>query len=283
MKRSLIKYTKSQRNGIFALAFLILLLQLFIWLYSFSRKEQSSMVITQELQQEIHQLRKQAAEPKRYTFNPNYISDYKAYQLGISAKQIDRLFAYRQKGKYVNSGKEFQEITQISDSLLKELTPYFKFPDWVKNKKTIKRDKPKKHIKNKVVLKDINKATTNDLKKISGIGEKRAATLIKYRNLLGGFASDAQLKEVWGIPEEVLVNLQKEFRVLSAPEIQKIDVNLATLDELKGIVYINYKQAKSIVIYRSKVGEIKNLAELKTIRDFPVDKYELISLYLHAH
>lgn len=50
----------------------------------------------------------------------------------MSVEQIDRLLAYRKQGKFANSPKEFQQVTGISDSLLNAISPYFKFPDWVK-------------------------------------------------------------------------------------------------------------------------------------------------------
>ena len=74
---------------------------------------------------------RQNSAPKIYPFNPNYITDYKGYTLGMSAEEINRLHAYRAKNKWVNSSKEFQRITKVSDSLLKQIAPYFKFPDWV--------------------------------------------------------------------------------------------------------------------------------------------------------
>ena len=68
---------------------------------------------------------------KIYPFNPNYITDYRGYVLGLTVAELDRLAAYRSEGKFINSAVEFQQVTLISDSLLMALTPYFKFPDWV--------------------------------------------------------------------------------------------------------------------------------------------------------
>jgi hypothetical protein len=48
----------------------------------------------------------------------------------MSVQEID-LMEYRKGNKYVNSPKEFQAVTQVSDSLL-NVSPYFKFPDWEK-------------------------------------------------------------------------------------------------------------------------------------------------------
>ena len=96
-------------------------------------------------QTQLDSLRKISSEDKKfkiYTFNPNYISDFKGYQLGMKTKEIDRLLAHRNKRLFVNSAKEFQSVTKVSDSVLQKIAPYFKFPDWVnssQNKNSKKR------------------------------------------------------------------------------------------------------------------------------------------------
>ncbi|MDO6737251.1 helix-hairpin-helix domain-containing protein [Wenyingzhuangia sp. 2_MG-2023] len=280
--KSHFSYSKSQRNGIFVLILLVVLLQGFVFYVKFETEDGYVLdSVSMQMQVKLDSLENAASSPNIiYPFNPNYISDYKAYQFGMSVNEIDRLFAYRKKGKYVNSVKEFKDITQVSDSLLKVMSPYFKFPDWVN--KSNKQPKKTFVAPKKVIVKDINTATEEELVKIYGIGQKRAQTILGYRTRLGGFTYDRQIDEVWGLTPEVLINLKKEFQVLSKPVIVKIDINQATVNDLKSIIYINYKQAKSIIEYRREVAEIQNLAELKTITDFPVDKYDLISLYLHA-
>ncbi|MEZ4841592.1 MAG: hypothetical protein R2821_08810 [Flavobacteriaceae bacterium] len=52
----------------------------------------------------------------------------------MSTEEIDKLLQHRAAGKYINSSKEFQyQVTGVSDSLVKTIEPYFKFPDWVVN------------------------------------------------------------------------------------------------------------------------------------------------------
>ena len=69
----------------------------------------------------LKQLKLVEQEPKIYPFNPNYITDYKGYSLGMSIEEINRLHAFRAKEQWVNSAKQFQEVTKISDSLLNAL------------------------------------------------------------------------------------------------------------------------------------------------------------------
>ena len=149
--------------------------------------------------------------PKIYPFNPNYITDYKGYALGMSAKEIDRLRAYRAKNKWVNTSKEFQRVTKVSDPLLKRIAPYFKFPDWVvkrnqgfKNKNVSSSAVEKSFIDKSISTTDINKATADDLQTINGIGPAFSERIVKYRTKLQGFTFEDQLNEVWGLEKEVV-------------------------------------------------------------------------------
>ena len=67
--------------------------------------------------------------PKIYPFNPNFITDYKGYKLGMNSKEINRLLLYRAQNKWINSAKEFQNVTKVSDSFLHIISLNFKFPN----------------------------------------------------------------------------------------------------------------------------------------------------------
>jgi DNA uptake protein ComE-like DNA-binding protein len=61
--------------------------------------------------------------------------------------------------------------------------------------------------------------------------------------------------------------------------LKKIKINEASIKELMQFPYFRYAIAKEIVIYRSSNGEIK-IEDLSKINDFPVDKVNIIALYL---
>ena len=129
-------YNKSQRNGIFLLVLLILLLQISIYTDVFSSDkitdvDQSELLAFQYEIDSLKAIEIENRKPKMYPFNPNYITDYKGGQLGMSLEEIDRLLAFRKTNKFINSKKEFQKVTKVSDSLLDKISQYFKFPDWV--------------------------------------------------------------------------------------------------------------------------------------------------------
>ncbi|WP_281309727.1 ComEA family DNA-binding protein [Flavobacterium flavigenum] len=290
--RSIIKelsYTSQQRKGIFFLFILIIVLQLF---YFFSDFSQPQKVNAEEqnwlaLQSEVDSLKqlKQGYKPKIYPFNPNFISDYKGYKLGMSLEEIDRLLAFRKQNKYVSSAEEFQKVTKVSDSLLGAISPYFKFPDWVQNKKTFINysKEPVSQTfskKEKLTVLDINQASQEDLMKIKGIGEGLSLRILKQKESLEAFVSMEQINDVWGLSPEVITELKKYFRVSSFPPIKKIPVNDASLKELAQFPYFRYALAKQIVTYRSMNGNIKNIEDLINIKGFPIEKANIIGLYL---
>jgi len=292
-------YHKSQRNGILFLILLILSLQGLIVFGDFSSDELIDMN-TKNLgvfHKKIDSLQKIEIEnrkPKIYPLNPNYISDYKGGQLGMSLNEIDRLLAFRKKNKFINSKKEFQQITKVSDSLLNIIAPYFKFPDWVvkRNQKMEKETSslfssaeqeldqniPKEQPKTI----DINKATVLDFQSIDGVGGELSERIINYRKKLQGFSFDGQLYEVWGLDKELADKVLLIFKILQKPVIKKININTIEFKQLLKIPYIDYNLSTKIFNYRDEVAELQDISELKNIIGFPLEKFDRIVLYLMA-
>ena len=136
----------------------------------------------------------------------------------MKPEEIDRLFNFRKENKFVNSAKEFQQVTKISDSLLTKISPYFTFPDWVNKAKT-KENKTtqRQEISRKVVRNCINQATKDDLMNIYGIGDVLSNRILKYREKLQGFTDIQQVSEVYGLEKEVFDRLTQYFEVKEKP------------------------------------------------------------------
>ena len=282
--RSHFVFNRSQQNGIFVLVAIIVVLQLFHFFYPFSSEEPidpEEEEIVLKLQQSIDSLKLAAAEKELVEilpFNPNFISDYKGYQLGMSVAEIDRLHGYREKNQWVNSAEEFQEVTEVSDSLLKILSPSFRFPEF--RQKTSEENKVSKNTFSAPLSKaDLNSSTAEELQQVNGIGEKLSVRIVNYRNSLGGFRGDLQLYDVYGLSPEVVERALLRFEV-KTENFDKLDLNEVTLMQLTELPYFNYEQARGVIKYREDVGEIKNMMELEQIRNFPIEKLDRIALYL---
>jgi DNA uptake protein ComE-like DNA-binding protein len=278
-------FNKEQRIGLVVLVGLIITLQILYFLIDFSSPtivtKQNQKWLSMQIEIDSATAISEEMSYKIYPFNPNFITDFKGYKLGMKLEEIDRLLAFRKTNKYVNSPQEFQNITKISDSLLTAISPYFKFPDWIKNKKQYpvfeKIEYPKKE---KIVILDINQASKEDLIKIYGIGEGISDRILKQKEALGAFVSMEQMQDIWGLSSEVITQLDTHFKIASAPTIKKININNASIKELIKFSYFKYPLAKEIVTYRSMNNGIKNIEDLTKIKDFPVDKIKIIALYL---
>lgn len=287
--KSFFKYSRQQRTGVFLLFIIIIALQLAYFFVDFSSfsKESPEKEKWLSLQSQIDSLKQEKLDyvPKIYPFNPNFITDYKGYKLGMSVPEIDRLLAFRKQNKYVNSAKEFQAVTKVSDSLLNVISPYFKFPDWVNNKKEFRDYKKYPNTaftkKEKIVIIDINQATQEDLIKIYGIGEAISLRILKFKESLGGFVSMEQMNDVWGLSPEVIENLNTHFKISATPTVRKIDINNASIKELSLFPYFKYPISKNIVTFRSMNGDIKNIEDLTKIKGLSIEKAKIIALYLN--
>ena len=282
-------FNKEQRVGLAALAGLIIFLQLFYFFADFTPEKEISKEGEKwiSMQTEIDSMKLAAEETvyKIYPFNPNFITDFKGYKLGMKVAEIDRLLAFRKTNKYVNSAREFQQVTKISDSLLAAISPYFKFPDWVKNKKQGFSSFGKPGFKDfdkkeKIVFIDINLATKEELVKIYGIGDGISDRILKFKTSLNGIVSMEQMEDVWGLSPEVIAELNKHFKVVNPVSVHKIDINNAPVKELAKFPYFRYALAREIVTYRSMNGGIHSVEDLVKIKGFPVEKAKKIAFSL---
>ncbi|MEM1259743.1 MAG: helix-hairpin-helix domain-containing protein [Bacteroidota bacterium] len=281
--KSHFNFNKQQRSGLFFLLILIILLQLgYFGLKHYpnrsganlfepdveNQKRLDSLVLAQNSSERI------AQRP----FNPNYITDYKGYTLGMSPLEIDRLHQFRTQNKFVNSAEEFQKVTKVSDSMLRAISPFFKFPDWIKN--TARSAQVPEERQSIEKVKDLNLASADDLRQIRGIGEKLSVRIIKFRDRLGGFLVNEQLYDVYGLEPDVVQRALQGFQVLSPPKIKRININTATVEEIAALVYLPYQVAENIVIYREENGMFTSLDDLFNVSDFPINKIDRIGLYL---
>ena len=217
------------------------------------------------------------AELPVYQFNPNFLSDYRGYMLGMTPQEIDRIFAHRAQGKWINTITEFWNVSQVPDARRSTMAERLRFP--VKNKVSFAAKQEHTPLKNANV-RDINKVSASKLREVNGIGPVLSERIIKFRNRLGGFQVMEQLYDVYGLDKEVAERVFTSFGIVQKPEVHLININQASEKEIASLVYLNRDVARRIVIFREQHGPFQTLGELTKIEDFPSDKIERISLYL---
>ena len=284
-----LRFTKQQQKGIVALLLLMLVIQLGYYIYvsvlftgdKFTAEQEKEWLSHQT---EIGRLQSQKSQKRDtiFPFNPNYISDYKAYVLGINLQQLNKLKEYRKSGVFINSVQEFKNVTGVHDTLLVKLSPYFRFPVKPVNKQRGEEQNvvPTYTHKDEITIIDINKATREDLIKIHGIGDYYSKLIVERREQLGGYVSMEQMDDFSQIPQQAIILLKERFQVIEVPQTLKINVNNASLNQLSRFPYFDKELARAIITHRSMLGKFVKIEDLLKINGFPVQKEKIIALYL---
>lgn len=274
-------FDRKQQKGLLILICLLVAAIAFYY-YSVNRPVKSlNLVDTTAYQLKIDSLRMLSARKRDtiYPFNPNYLTDYRGYKLGLTTVQLDRLFRFRESGKWINSSQDFKTVTQVDQKWLDSISPYFKFPKWVKTSKNRSNYAESKDYK-KVVVKNINTATDEDITKVYGIGPAISGRILKERERLKGFIDMQQVRSVYGMTDSTMVRFKEHFYITPPKDFKKIALNKATLEELSSIPYINDYLASELIKQRTLRDGFTSWDKVMLTSRFPQEKLPLIQLYL---
>jgi DNA uptake protein ComE-like DNA-binding protein len=131
----------------------------------------------------------------------------------------------------------------------------------------------------KKVLIDINSCDSMDLVALRGIGPVLSVRIIRYRKLLGGYASVEQLREVYGLPEETFLEIRDKIRA-DTTLVRKININTTGYRDLCRIPYLEKYDVASILKYRELKGSIKSVEELVSGKIIDAEKAVRASPYM---
>lgn len=276
-------WTRAQRRSLFFFLIGILIILGVQFLLPSSNRElliiESSEALSAAIAEwdSIKELDSISRLPERKAFNPNYITDYQANIFGIPSSSLEKIRKYRQEEKWINSAEDFQLVSGVSDSLLFELKDYFKFPDFI-----VQRAEAKERASEKIIRTDLNTAELSDLVLISGIGEVLGDRVIEWRNRLGGFATEGQLKHVYGLNDYARTNLLKHYYIKETEVVPSYAVNTSSASDLATIPGVNFDLARKIWEFCQLREGISNIEELLLIEEVTEFKLELIRIYLYV-
>jgi len=126
---------------------------------------------------------------------------------------------------------------------------------------------------------ELNTCDSASLEALPGIGPVLSVRIIKFRNLLGGFGSVEQLREVYGLSEETF-DLVKKRVSADAGLVRKININSADYKQLMSLRYLEKGDIPAILKYRELMGKIENIEELVKNKILTEEKAEKVKWYV---
>lgn len=126
---------------------------------------------------------------------------------------------------------------------------------------------------------DLNRCDSASLEALPGIGPVLSARIIRYRNLLGGYARVSQLREVYGLPEETFLMIEKRLFADSLA-VRRIDINKAQYRDLIRLPYLEKSEVAGILKFRELEGRIASMSDLTVNKLIPPEKAARLSPYI---
>lgn len=257
--------------------------------------EDSLQLIEKEENKFVYANNRSVETVQFFAFDPNQININQWKSLGLKPYLAERIEKYRSKGGKFKIKSDVQKIYGFPEDLYKRLYAYIQLPDNLADRKSeneYKQEKgtemvnekyPKKEYykkENTVEIFDLNAADTAQLKKIRGIGAVISERIVKFRDGLGGFHSIEQVKDVYGIKDEVYQELLKYAKTDKGIGFKKININTADANTLKAHPYIGYKNAQIIINYRNQHGNYATAEDLLKTKVMDESQIEKLRQYL---
>jgi len=221
-----------------------------------------------------------------FYFDPNIISGSEWKRLGLRDKTIQTIEKYLNKGGHFYKPDDLQKIYGLHKDEFERLAPYVKIeasPSKSKEELVSIKSKdetpPAKTYATRYTAIDINTADTSAFITLPGIGSKLALRIVTFRDKLGGFYSVEQVGETYGLPDSTFQKI-KQYLKLDNLSVKKININTATIDELKAHPYIKFSLANPIIAYRIEHGSFSKVEDIKKVMAVTDEIYKKIVPYL---
>ncbi len=257
-------FNKQQRNGLYVLCCISILLLVVRLSYPAFIKPVELQIENLPLIEEEINTNKAIAKSNHHTFNskatlfpfdPNTASLEELVKLGIREKTALTLIKFRSKGFKFKQKEDLKKIYGLNENIYLKLEPYILIKT-ISGTKTETKTTTLSSTKNISKL-ELNSADSLSLIALKGVGPGYAKRIIKYRSMLGGFANILQLKEVYGMTDELFTLIESQCKVNSAT-VTKLDINTLDFKLLNKHPYISYELTKQICNFRKtvKISEV---------------------------
>ncbi len=218
-------------------------------------------------------LKKQPPVPRiEGTFDPNKADREVLARFGFNRFQAGNLIGYREKGGVFRVPGDLQKIYGVDSAFFSAIEENIKIEggnDFQGGKKPAKPAEPF----------ELNGADSLQLVNLRGVGPAFAARILKFRDLLGGFYSGEQLREVYHITDQAYMNILENSWV-DTLRIKKLRLNFAGYPELLRHPYMDKRHVEAILHYREENGPFPSLQEVLRAGVIDTSSFEVVRPYL---
>lgn len=275
-------FTRHERNGLFVLSFVLLILQSVLLYRYFIHPDLQPRPLSYAEKAAVKSLLKpgpafhkehpgQESNGIRAAIDPNRLTETEWIKLGLSPKQATVVINWKAKGGVYRSKKDVESMKFIPPAVYRKLESWLVFsePEKIREKHPDKIQ-PRQ-------LTDLNAADTTELCGLPLIGPGRARTIWKFRERLGGYYSLEQLKEIRSIPDSVYAVIVPRLEIRK-PVFRKIDIN--TVSDTLYHPYFSKNLLRMMVAYRIQNGAFRNLEDLRKLPLVDEDLWRKIAPYI---
>jgi len=203
---------------------------------------------------------------KPFNFNPNTVSKNDLLKMNLPKPVVNSWVNYLEKGGQFKSCNDLAKLYNLEDQLFEKLHPHC----FIEKEEKIEKEWARV---------DLNLADSVELLELRGVGPVFAGRIVSYRNKLGGFVSQNQLLEIYGM-DTIRVAQFSTQAFLTAVDVELKYVNTDDFKVLLRHPYLNYEQVKSIVNFRDAVGAINKLSDLVHLEGFTEADLHRLQPYL---
>lgn len=303
-------FTKTERNGIVVMSILIIVILLYPYIhgrltsetpYDYSdfkhKVEQYEMMLAdyREAKNELEKQKqshftsnKESINLKPFRFNPNNVSSEELIDMGIPDRIANNIIRYRDAGGNFRFKEDLKRIYSLNEDLYLQLVNFIDLPSKGVEHTMAEKDDEKTRTDNHMnqerpslasVMIHINNADTTQWQQIRGIGPVFSRRIASYRDLLGGFYSTEQLREVYGMDSLKFEQISNHIFIDSI-QLRKINLNSADFTTLIKHPYLNRNQVNSILRIRERHGNYSTIEDIKKSELITEDDFRKIAPYL---
>ena len=214
-----------------------------------------------------------------FFFDPNSLTDKGWQRMGLPDKLIRTILNYTSKGGHFYQKEDLQKIYGLTTSQYATLEPFISIPPKPKSVYGLSAYKNLRYEKPPIQPVELNSVDSAGLDALRGIGPVFAMRILRFRDLLGGYATKEQLLDVYGLDSTLYQTILPYVKV-DPDKIKHIDINQCPLPALRKHPYIGYYLAKAIADYRVKHMKFRSVDEVRLIPGMTDGKFKQLSPYL---